>query len=100
MWSLLHTFNKYSLIYKTYRIKNRYSFLTKDTYEYNGKLIRLRLDITIIKQTDKPSQSFVKSGVMNKENKYELVEYQDSIQKNLTEIIIGEIIIFLNSQWL
>ena len=34
----------------------------------------------------------------NKENKFELVEYQDSIQKNLTEIIIGEIIIFLNSQ--
>ena len=37
-------------------------------------------------------------NLSNKENKFELVAYQDSIQKNLTEIIIGEIIIFLNSQ--
>ena len=45
------------------------------------------------------SKNFLKEFTYsNKENKFELVEYQDSIQKNLTEIIISEIIIFLNSQ--
>ena len=67
----LHS-NKYSLIYKTYRMKNRYSFLSTGTYMYGGCRFRLRLDITMIKQTDEPCQQFIKSGVMNKENQYEI----------------------------
>ena len=35
----------------------------------------------------------------NKENKFLLVEYQNSIKKELVNQIISEMIIFLNTQW-
>ena len=45
------------------------------------------------------SKNFLKGFTYsNRDNKFQLIEYQNSIQKNLIEIITGEIIIFLNSQ--
>ena len=51
------------------------------------------LDNNIVKKKE-----FLKSFTYNnKKNKFELVEYQNSIEDNLIGQIISEIIIFLNS---
>jgi len=58
---------------------------SKNLYNYE--------EIEILSDID----NFKEFTYSNKDNKFELVEYQNSIQKNLIKIIIGEIILFLNS---
>jgi hypothetical protein len=57
------------------------------------------VNLKIINLSDKIIQdkNFLKEFTYNnKENKFELVEYQNSIRNDLTDKIIGDIIIFLN----
>ena len=72
---------------------------SKGQIELYKSTLSVLINVKDSKNSNIKSKNFLKEFTYsNKENKFELVEYQDSIQKNLTEIIIGEIIIFLNSQ--
>ena len=72
---------------------------SKGQIELYKSTLSVLINVKNSKNSNIKSKNFLKEFTYsNKENKFELVEYQDSIQKNLTEIIIGEIIIFLNSQ--
>ena len=72
---------------------------SKGQIEIYKSTLSVLINVKDSKNSNIKSKNFLKEFTYsNKENKFELVEYQDSIQKNLTEIIIGEIIIFLNSQ--
>ena len=72
---------------------------SKGQIELYKSTLSVLINVEDSKKSNIKSKNFLKEFTYsNKENKFELVEYQDSIQKNLTEIIIGEIIIFLNSQ--
>lgn len=72
---------------------------SKGQIELYKSTLSVLINVKNAKNSNIKSKNFLKEFTYsNKENKFELVEYQDSIQKNLTEIIIGEIIIFLNSQ--
>ena len=71
-----------------------------------GQAISFRININVdlkiedIKNSISKNKSFNKElAYNNKENKFELVEYQNSIKKELVNQIIGEIIIYLNTQW-
>ena len=70
----------------------------------SGQVISFRtiIDVNLeIRDTNNKTierKSFVKRSVYNKkQNNFELNEYQDTIKNDLINIIIGEIIIFLNS---
>ena len=72
---------------------------SKGQIELYKSTLSVLINVKDSKNSNIKSKNFLREFTYsNKENKFELVEYQDSIQKNLTEIIIGEIIIFLNSQ--
>ncbi len=72
---------------------------SKGQIELYKSTLSVLINVKDSKNSNIKRKNFLKEFTYsNKENKFELVEYQDSIQKNLTEIIIGEIIIFLNSQ--
>ena len=72
---------------------------SKGQIELYKSTLSVLINVKDSKNSNIKSKNFLKEFTYsNKENKFELVEYQDSIQKNLTEIIISEIIIFLNSQ--
>ena len=72
---------------------------SKGQIELYKSTLSVLINVEDSKKSNIKSKNFLKEFTYsNKENKFELVEYQDSIQKNLTEIIIGEIIIVLNSQ--
>ena len=72
---------------------------SKGQIELYKSTLSVLINVKDSKNSNIKSKNFLKEFTYsNKENKFELVEYQDSIQKNLTEIIIGEIIIFLNYQ--
>ncbi len=60
----------------------------------------LIVDLEIRDLNDKValSKNFIKEiSYNNKQNKFDLVEYQNSIKNNLTDKIVSEIIIYLNS---
>lgn len=72
---------------------------SKGQIELYKSTLSVLINVKDAKNSNIKSKNFLKEFTYsNKDNKFELVEYQNSIQKNLTEIIIGEIIIFLNSQ--
>jgi len=61
--------------------------------------INVNLKIEDLKNNTTKDKNFNKElAYNNKENKFELVEYQNSIKKELVNQIIGEIIIYLNTQ--
>ena len=64
-----------------------------ETYRSN-----LDINLTFLKNGDLiKKKSFNKSfSYPNKDNRFELLEYQNSVEKNLTSEIIKDIIIFLN----
>ena len=71
---------------------------SKGQIELYKSTLSVLINVKDSKNSNIKSKNFSKEFTYsNKDNKFELVEYQNSIQKNLTEIIIGEIIIFLNS---
>ena len=68
-----------------------------------GQAVSFRTNISVnlnIKNDDKSKiKNFSKEfEYKNKDNKFELVEYQNSIKNELVNEIIGEIIIYLNTQ--
>ena len=70
-----------------------------------GQAISFRININVdlkiedIKNSISKNKSFNKElAYNNKENKFELVEYQNSIKKELVNQIIGEMIVYLNTQ--
>ena len=70
-----------------------------------GQAISFRINITVdlkienIKSEISKNKSFDKElAYNNKENKFALVEYQNSIKKELVNQIISEMIIYLNTQ--
>lgn len=61
-------------------------------------IIKVNLEIRDVNNKTIKKKGFVKRSVYNnKQNNFELVDYQDTIKNDLINIIIGEIIIFLNS---
>ena len=61
-------------------------------------IVSVKLEIRNIKDDIIKSKNFFKEFTYNnKQNKFELVEYQNSIKNDLTNKIISEIMIFLNS---
>mgnify|MGYP006000366145 FL=1 len=61
-------------------------------------IIKVNLEIRDVNNKTNKKKGFVKRSVYNnKQNNFELVDYQDTIKNDLINIIIGEIIIFLNS---
>tara|TARA_Y100000741_G_C18254771_1_gene558527 strand:- start:435 stop:878 length:444 start_codon:yes stop_codon:yes gene_type:complete len=91
--------------------KNKNKFLISSSFKIDeisknskGHIELYKSTLTVLikvkdsKNLDIKSKNYFKEFTYsNKDNKFELVEYQKSIQKNLIEIIIGEIILFLNS---
>ena len=62
--------------------------------------INVNLKIENLKNNTTINKNFNKElAYNNKANKFELVEYQNSIKKELINQIIGEMIIYLNTQW-
>ena len=62
--------------------------------------IIITVNLKIINKTNQDTQSknFIKEFTYNnKQNKFELIEYQNSIKDDLIDKIINEIIIYLNS---
>ena len=62
--------------------------------------IKVNFKIENLKNNTTIDKNFSKElAYNNKANKFELVEYQNSIKKELINQIISEIIIYLNTQW-
>ena len=62
--------------------------------------IKVNFKIENLKNNTTIDKNFSKELTYNnKANKFELVEYQNSIKKELINQIISEIIIYLNTQW-
>ncbi len=60
-------------------------------------IVSVKLEIRNIKDDIIQSKNFFKEFTYNnKQNKFELVEYQSSIKNDLVDKIVGEIIIYLN----
>tara|TARA_B100001093_G_C26604708_1_gene917494 strand:+ start:100 stop:546 length:447 start_codon:yes stop_codon:yes gene_type:complete len=60
-------------------------------------IVSVKLEIRNIKDDIIKSKNFFKEFTYNnKQNKFELVEYQSSIKNDLVDKIVGEIIIYLN----
>ena len=76
--------------------------ITATSKDTSGKITKYRLTINtalLINRRDGTTVSklFTKSFTYNnRENKFELVEYQNSIKNDLTDKIIGDVIIYLN----
>ena len=71
-----------------------------------GQAISFRININVdlkienVENKESKNRNFNKElAYNNKKNKFLLVEYQNSIKKELVNQIIGEIIIYLNTQW-
>jgi len=91
--------NKYKFQISSFFKIDELSKNSKGQIELFKSTLTVMLNIKDLNNADIKSKNFLKEFTYsNKDNKFELVEYQNSIQKNLIEIIIGEIIIFLNSQ--
>lgn len=61
-------------------------------------VVDVNLEIKDINNKTIEKKNFVKRSIYSKKkNNFELVNYQDTIKNDLINIIIGEIIIFLNS---
>ena len=61
-------------------------------------IVRVNLEIRNLNDNIIKNKSFSKEfSYNNKENKFELVEYQNSIKRDLINNIITEIIIYFNS---
>ena len=70
---------------------------SKGEVESYRTLVTVNLKIIDINDTIIRSKNFSKEFTYNnRENKFELVEYQNSIKNDLTDKIIGDIIIYLN----
>ena len=70
-----------------------------------GQAISFRINVNVdlkienIKNNISKNKSFNKElAYNNKANKFELVEYQNSIKKELVNQIIGEMVVYLNTQ--
>ncbi len=70
-----------------------------------GQAISFRINVNVdlkienIKNDVSKNKSFNKElAYNNKANKFELVEYQNSIKKELVNQIIGEMVVYLNTQ--
>ncbi len=62
-------------------------------------IVKVNLEIKNFSDNVIQNKNFYKEfSYNNKENKFELVEYQNSIKKDLVDNIITEIIIYLNSK--
>ena len=60
----------------------------------------LNLEVRNINNEIVQNKNFVKQFIYNnKQNNFELVDYQNSIKDDLIDIIINEIIIYLVSWW-
>ncbi len=71
---------------------------SKGQIELYKSTLTVSIKVKDSKNLDIKSKNYSKEFTYsNRDNKFELVEYQNSIQKNLIKIIIGEIILFLNS---
>jgi len=71
---------------------------SKGQIELYKSTLSVSIKVKDSKNVDIKSKNYHKEFTYsNRDNKFELVEYQNSIQKNLLEIIIGEINLFLNS---
>ena len=69
-----------------------------------GQAVSFRTNINVNLNIKNNDESKIKNfnrefDYKNKDNKFELVEYQNSIKNELVNQIIGEIIIYLNTQW-
>ena len=61
-------------------------------------MIEVNLEVRNINNEIVQNKNFVKQFIYNnKQNNFELIDYQNSIKDNLIDIIISEIIIYLNS---
>jgi len=77
---------------------NEVSKNSKGQIELYKSTLSVSIKVKDSKNVDIKSKNYHKEFTYsNRDNKFELVEYQNSIQKNLLEIIIGEINLFLNS---
>ena len=61
-------------------------------------MIEVNLEVRNINNEIVQNKNFVKQFIYNnKQNNFELIDYQNSIKDDLIDIIISEIIIYLNS---
>ena len=89
--------NLNKLIIKSSSQINETSKNTKGQVESFRTNISVNLEIRDKENNIIQSKSFLKEFTYsNKQNKFELVEYQNAIQDDLVNEIIGEIIIYLN----
>jgi len=91
--------------------KNKNKLFISSSYKINevsknskGQIELYKSTLTVLINTKDSNDANIKSKnflkeftYSNRDNKFELVEYQNSIQKNLLEIIISEVNLFLNS---
>ena len=84
-------------ISSSYRIEQS-SKNSKGQVELFKTIISVNLEIKDTNNQIVQSKNFIKEFTYkNKENKFELVEYQNSIKNDLIDKIISEIMIYLNS---
>ena len=72
---------------------------SKGQIESFRTVVNVNLEIKDSAGNSNKNKNFEKQiSYNNKENKFELIEYQNSITKNIIDDIIGDIVIFLNTQ--
>ena len=72
---------------------------SKGQVELYKNIINVNLNIKDIKNETVKNKNFTREFTYNnKQNKFDLVEYQDSIKDDLIDKIISDIIIYLNSE--
>ena len=79
---------------------NKIEITSRDS---QGQAVSFRTNINVNLNIENNDKSKIKNfnkvfDYKNKDNKFELVEYQNSIKNELVNEIIGEIIIYLNTQ--